>query len=405
MKLLALLALACSAAGAADFSGQLRPEASAVSVNARGPVAAANGLLPGTAAEPASGTALQTELRASGAGLTAVGTLRQERREGSPWRSSAWFNELYAAAGEGGWQWAAGKRIVGWDVGYGFRPNDVVQQETRRQLLASTAEGRSLLMAEYFDASTAWALVWVNPTKPRTERGAQEPAWAARWYARDGAVDWHAFARWGAHTGASAGGALAWVASDALELHASVRVLHDADTLRIDNSAAGLLTRNPWVEANTGRTAQMLLGGTWTTIDQLSFLVEAWWDGTALPDAEWRAWNQRNQQLLALQGRPVPRSALAGNLAWQASAFNAASNLRRANVFARTSWTVDHWQPALDLLFTPADAGRVLTASLGWQGDRTRVDAGWRRYGGPSRAVLAQLPTRELAFVAVTVSF
>ena len=60
-----------------------------------------------------------------------------------------------------------GKRIVAWDVGYGFRPNDVVEQEVRRLLLASTAEGRPLLMAEHFDASTAWSFVLVNPTQPR----------------------------------------------------------------------------------------------------------------------------------------------------------------------------------------------------------------------------------------------
>ena len=110
------------------------------------------------------------------------------------------------------------------------------------------------------------------------------------------------------------------------------------------------------------------------------------------------------QRPLARRER-APQCAGAGNLAWQGRAFNASTNLRRANLFVRASWTRDKWQPALDLLYTPADAGRVLTASLGWQGDRVRIDAGLRRYGGPGDAVLAQLPTRRVAYVAGTWAF
>jgi len=44
-------------------------------------------------------------------------------------------NELYATTDHGDWQLSAGRRIIGWDVGQGFRPNDVVQREERRPLL------------------------------------------------------------------------------------------------------------------------------------------------------------------------------------------------------------------------------------------------------------------------------
>jgi hypothetical protein len=80
-------------------------------------------------------------------------------------------------------------------------------------------------------------------------------------------------------------------------------------------------------------------------------------------------------------------------------------NLRRANLFARLSWQHDKWQPAVDMLYTPADRGRVVTGAVGWQGDRVRVDAGLRIYGGPSDALLAQLPTRRIGFVAASWSF
>lgn len=401
--LLAALALPLGAA-ALDFGGQVRPEFDATQANGRGPLAWAAALQPGIATLPAPQAALETELRASGQGLTAVGTLRHLRANGRPGQSRAYFNELYAAGGRDGWQFSAGKRIVAWDVGYAFRPNDVVEQEARRLLVATTAEGRPLLMAEHFGASTAWSLVWVNPTHARDTRGAQEPALAARWYGRDGALDWHAFARYGGHTRASVGAAVAWVASDALELHASLRALQAADTLAFE-SASGLVAQDPWREASVRHTAQALLGGTWTNADQLSLLVEAWWDGTALSNAQWSAWNARNAQLQALQATPAPRGAIAGNLAWQAEAFDASASQRRGNLYARASWTLDHWTPALDLLFTPADRGRIVTASLAWQGDRVHVDAGWRVLGGPSQAVLAQLPTRRVGFVALSLAF
>ena len=393
-----------------EFGGQVRPEFVDSQAARRGPLAQAASLSPGIVELPASGATLLTELRASGHGLNATATLQQQRLEGQAVHSSAWVNELYAS-GEGAfWQFSAGKRFVAWDVGYGFRPNDFVAQEARRTLFANTSEGRPVLSAEHFDASTAWSFVIVNPTKPRSQRGAEEPALAARVYRRDGTVDWHGFARVGAHTGGSLGAAAAWVASESIELHASVRTLNAADTTAIDAAAvnaapAGLVRSNPWVEASVHHVAQALVGGTWTNADQLSLLAEAWWDGTAPSNAQWDDWNARNRQLGALIGTPAPASAVAGNLAWQGSTFGAASNLRRANLFARLSWTYDKWQPAFDLLYTPADAGRVVTASLGWQGDRVRIDGGCRLYGGPDGAVLAQLPTRRIVYLAGTWAF
>lgn len=424
----AVLAAALAAAGMSlgpalraaepEFGGQLRAQWTEAGANARGPLAAADALRPGLVPPPASGPLVEAELRANahvgGVGLSGIATLQSQRPAGGPTASRAWFDELYASWDAASWQFSAGKRIVAWDVGYGFRPNDVVEQEPRRLLLATTPEGRPLLAAERFDADTAWTLVLVNPTHARSARGADEPALAARVYRRDGALDWHGFARLGARTGASAGAAFSWVAGEAVELHASARYLVRADTLAPSGIAAGtsatvpagtLAAADPWRPASVSRTGQALVGGTWTNAQQLSLLAEAWWDGTALADAQWDRWAERNAALAGGAGR-ASALAVAGNLAWQADAFRAnAANLRRANVFARLSWQHDKWQPAVDVLYTPADAGRAVTASLGWQGDRVRLDAGLRVYGGPGSAVLAQLPVRRIAFAAATFSF
>ena len=403
--LLATLGWAQTGTSATQFGGQLRAQWVGQQASGSGPLAQANALQSGMVELPVNTASLETELRASGHGLSSVLTLQQQRAEGGATQSRAWVNELYGAHGAGAWQFSAGKKIVAWDVGYGFRPNDIIQQEERRTLVNSTAEGRPLLMAEHFDASTAWSWVWVNPTASSDALGAAEPALALRVYQRDGAVDWHGFARVGTHSGASVGAAAAWVASEAVELHASLRYLQRVDGSAIDPAAGVLSLSNPWQAVTQSNVKQLLLGGTWTNESQLSLLAEAWWDGTAPSDAQWDAWSARNTQLNALAAMGVPAAAVAGNLAWQTQAFSASQSLRRSNVFLRLSWQHDAWQPALDMLYAPADQGRILTASLTWQGDRMQVQGGLRAYGGPANAVLMQVPVSATAYIAGTWTF
>jgi hypothetical protein len=402
---LALLLCAGAQAGDYQFSGQVQGVLIDQQTATNGPMAQAVSLNPDIAPLPASGAWVETQLRLIGNGLTATGTLWQQREEGQPWTHREWVNELYISHGIGDWQFAVGKKIVGWDVGYAFRPNDMVQQETRRTLVTNTIEGRPMLMAERFDADTAWSIVLVNPTHPREDRGAEEPALAFRVYRRNGPLDLYGFARYGARTNGSVGTAAAWVASDAVELHASLRYFAEADTVAIDPADSGVVKTNPWGNASTSHGAQALIGGTWTSEYQLSVIAEAWWDGSAMSNAQWDAWTARNMQLVDLIGSPVPSGAIAANLIWQTDAFGASSNLRRTNLFVQASWTIDKWQPTLDVLYTPADAGRIVTASLIWQGDTVRLAAGLRFYGGPPDAILAQVPTRRIGYLSATWAF
>ena len=404
-----------------DTSGHLRATWAARQAADSGPLAQANRLVPGMALAEASAATVQAELRANAklgvVGLNTTVTLQGQRPEGGHGDTRAWVNEavLSGALGSGsatGLQWSAGKKVVSWDVGYAFRPNDVVQQEARRTLSPATLEGRPLLMLEHFTATTAYSLVWVNPTKPRDTTGPAEPALAARVYHRAGEVDWHGFARHGVRTGNSLGAAASWVASDALELHASVRHFQHSDGLAWAASAASssgaLLAANPWGSSLGGHGSQALVGGTWTAENQLSLLAEAWYDGTALPKVAWQQWASRNQALGALAGQGAPANAVAGNLAWQGSAFSASgalASLRRQNLYARLSWTHEAWQPALDVLWHPEDGGRMITASLVWQGDRVKVEGGLRMNGGPATAVVRQLPVQKQAYLMGTWAF
>ncbi|MFT3817421.1 MAG: hypothetical protein QM750_07330 [Rubrivivax sp.] len=361
-------------------------------------------------ATPPSGVVLQAELRHTlrlGGGLALQGNalLAHQRLDGQGGSDASRINELNAAWDLGAWQLSAGKKLLGWDVGYAFRPNDVVQQENRRVQFEQTPEGRPLLQVERFDADTAWALVLAQPQNwnDRGAFGVHEAALAARVYRRIGALDLHGFARQGRHSGPSLGAAAAWVATDELELHASARVFRRHDGWAFDGNTVQLSATLPWHMQTLGGGSAWLVGAQWTGGPRLSVLAEAWHDGRALSDRDWDDWARRNVALRALAGAAA-NQAVMGNLAWQATPFDAPS-LRRDNLFLRLAWQPEDWTLSLDALVTPADRGRVLTAALQWKGDRWRVDASLRAYGGPAASLSAQLPLRRTALLAVTRSF
>jgi hypothetical protein len=396
---------AASARAEGEFSGQLRARFDERRSAGIGPLAEGARLAPSLVARPASSAVVDSELRGRWRAVAAAVLLREERPVGGAWQGDAVVNELNLSGDAAGWQFSAGRKVVAWDVGYGFRPNDVVQQEARRTLVSSTPQGRAVLQAERFDAHTAWSWVWVNPQRvvQGDDRfGADEQALALRVFRHAGSADWHGFARHGQHTHGSVGGAVSWVASDSLELHASGRVAGRADVLRSD-ATAGLVTSSPYQLRTGGKAAQALLGGTWTGESKLSLMAEWWYDSTAVSNGQWDDWAGRNRTLLQMAGPGAPeplRQGVGGNLAWQAQAFGTPS-LRRNNVFLRSSWDHEGWQPSLDVLFMPADRGRIWTAALGWQGDRLRVDVGLRWNDGPDTAVVMQLPTRRTAYAAL----
>ena len=402
-----------SAQAAGDSSAEFSLLWNERRANTEGPLAAAEALSPGIAPPTPSGLRAMAELRhviRAPAGLSLHGNalLAHERLEGQGGRDDSRVNELHAALDLGSWQLSAGKRVLGWDVGYAFRPNDVVQQEERRTLFAQTPEGRPLVMLEHFSNDAAWSLVWAQPqhwSDPvDTTRGSRESALAARGYWRDGALDLHLFGRHGRHTGASVGAAAAWVATDELELHGSLRALERRDGWSFDDTSPLIGSIKPWRQATLGRTGQALVGALWTGAQRVSLLAELWYDGSALADEAWRQWSDRNAALLAVAAQGAPVLPVAGNLAWQASALDT-PNLQRRNLFLRSAWQDGPWQLSLDALLMPADSGRVVTAAVQWQGDRVRLNASWRSYGGPAGALAAQLPWRQSAVVAATIAF
>jgi hypothetical protein len=224
-------------------------------------------------------------------------------------------NELYAHIDHADWQFAAGRRIVAWDVGYAFRPNDVVQREERRPLLPTTPQGRAVLQAEQFDADSATSVVAVEPQGDAATRRL-----ALRHFRRLGALDGYLHADWQRDSHAGVGAALAWVASDAVELHASTR----------------------W-QPHLSRH-QTLAGLSWTGGPDVTLLAEAWHDGAATPIAA-----RRNLYLRASRKLDAWEGSL--DLQWQPDDGG-------RSVGASLRWQGDRWRldAAWRLLAGPHDA-------------------------------------------------
>lgn len=145
---------------------------------------------------------------------------------------------------------------------------------------------------------------------------------------------------------------------------------------------------------------QSALGLNWTGENQLSLIAEFWHDSRSLRSAEWHAWRDQATNVPPW----LPADARMGHLAMLASAFGN-PNLKRDNLLLRAAWTNNVWSPAVNMVYTPADRGRITTVSLAWQGNVLRVEGGYRRFDGPHSAIARNLPDRNRAYLWIKYPF
>ena len=234
---LALVSGACLALET-EFSGSVRTIGESSRANSDGLLALSN------SKTNAGQESLRGEFSLKGrAGpFRAEATLLQSENHHGLNKTESLFNELYWSGQAADWHFTVGKKIVSWDVGQGFRPLDVIQQENRRTLYGSTLEGVRVAMAEKYIGDEAWSIVLANPMKNCQASGQNEAAAALRYYLRQGSTDWHAVARWGLRTGNRGGLAFSSVIGDSLEIHASALYAQRLDRFMEDGNQYSLQT-------------------------------------------------------------------------------------------------------------------------------------------------------------------
>jgi hypothetical protein len=283
-------------------------------------------------------------------------------RDESDGKATATLNELSLDIAVGVGFATVGKKVLSWDVGYAFRPLDVVQQQDRRALNAPTLKGVPLLAWEVFDATRALTVVLSNPGHRKAEQPRDDGAVALRLYKRnaDSARDEYLVLRLSDRNGVEGGASFSQVEGEALEIHGSVLLQQRHDIpLSAQYSASGLpLLPARWESAGGGVKA--LAGMTWTTEGKFSVLAEAWLDRSA----------QRQKNLL----------------------------LRGAQ-----NW--DDTDLSADLLWMPEDGGRVTSMALDWKHGPWRMSASVRDFGGKPKSLVRASPVRRAAYLSLNYAF
>jgi hypothetical protein len=310
-------------------------------------------------------------------------------------------NELSFDRAAGSGFLTAGKKVMSWDVGYAFRPIDVVQQEDRRALRTPTLEGVPMLAWEAFDAERALTVVLSNPGRGRASQPRDDGALAVRLYRRIEASDQYAVLRLSRRNGIEGGAACSHVEGDALELHASILLQQRHEQWMGAGAPQQVLTRDPahWQRFDGGGKA--LVGMTWTTEDKLSLFAEAWIDRAAFTGAQWNAWQKRNS---ALQAMSLPAPLRLANLAWNADSLQT-SSLRQRNVMVRASQNRGDTELAADVLWMPEDGGRISSASWTWKSSPWLASLSVRSFAGNPNSIVRALPLRSLAIASLQHSF
>lgn len=268
-------------------------------------------------------------------------TARHDRADGS----SLLVNELSLERPLSGGFLTAGKKVMSWDVGYAFRPLDVVQQEDRRALNPTTLEGVPMLAWEAFDEDHALTMVLSNPGKGKADQPRGDEALAVRLYRHRGERDEYAVLRLSRRNGLETGASFSHVLNEGVELHGSALWQQKHDEW----------LRQRWTPS--GRGGKALAGFTWTTETQFSVLGEAW----------------------------IDRSAVAG---------------QERNLLLRAAQNWDTIDLSADVLWQPGNGGKVGTLSASWKHGPWLFAASWRHYSGTMGTL-----TRSLAVATVQHGF
>jgi hypothetical protein len=352
-----------------------------------------------------SRTREEIELRATAWDINLVATATTTAMEKNKPEYTVILNELNYDFSLGGERFSLGKKIVSWDVGFGFRPLDLLQQENRRSLVSTTLEGIPYLSWEKFSGNSAWMLIYANPAQGKAEMTKNDESVALKYYLRDGTTDWHAVARLSERHHVETGAGFSTVPMESLEVHGSL--LYQQRYEQKYNSLVGsagipLSSSDPMRLHTREHGVKALAGFTLTGESGFSLLGETWYDISAYSAADWRDVKDLATRQVALLGQGTPVAGVSGNIAYSLRYFDR-PNLLRENLLLRLSHRREgeNWEPALDVLCTPADGGLVATASIAYFGNHFRVDGGVRQYGGANGSAYRMLPEERIIYFAM----
>lgn len=359
---------------------------------------------------------IEQEARGKLGPLNLLATVTASGQEAAKPETKFVAHEAYFDATLAGERLSVGRKVLSGDVGYAFRPLDVLQRESRLQLTPPPLTGIPMIAWDNFGADSAWSLILANPghgpgNAASTAASRDDASLALRLFRRAASADFHGVARASARNGLELGAGFAAVPDEAIEIHGSLLTQQRGERrvpLAAGAGAAQLLSAERALQIERhGRIGKALLGATWTAESGISAMGEIWWDGAANTAAEWRRLAANATARNALRGLPgVPEIAIAGANAASTRLFEQ-GNLARRGLLARLAWSepAGKWSVAADWLASLEDDGRSLTLSVGYTADKWKLDAGLRANGGGADSAFGLLPERRAAFLTFSASY
>lgn len=332
--------LAATAAGAAEIHGAIAVAPEFITENTASPYYVG----PPAVDTPRRSSRQDIELKLQEGGFNAQGILRQQVAEGHSPEYHGIANQFYYdGAIAPGLGWTAGKKVMSWGVGFGFKPLDVIQRENRRSVNPPPLVGVPLAAVERFTETDAWTVAWTRPGQGIGESDDRDSAVALHWYRLADGDDLHGVLRVSHRRRVEAGVGATRVVGDEWSIYGAA-LYQGRGPMRPDGSfdKAGV---------------KAVAGLQWTGDSGASLIAEAWHD----PDAP-------------LATRTPPENFLL-RLAWDDR---------------------DGFKPYIELLTTPRDGGRAYTLGASWEGNRNRFTLGLRQFGGSAGSAYAQAPIKRI---------
>ena len=297
------------------------------------------------------------------------------------------------------------KKVVSWGVGYGFRPLDIIQQESRLAWQSLSTEGVYMFAMHDYDDGGSDSLVLHRLSEEQIDgRYRYRSALAWQHYLLLNNTDIYSVAQLDEASNYKMGAGFSQVVGDHLEWHASFLYLSRYEKFTRDTAAPLIATTDPFRPEIHQHGLEALLGVSWTWRSGLGMMLEAWYDDRAYSQKAWQDLFELGNQQRALLGGPTPESAIYNNLNWNSRAFNTAS-LMQKNVLLRVNYEGEEFDPSFYYLWSPEDGGYIANLDIIRElGENSHLYLSWRKFGGNEDAVYAQLPSRELLGLGFSIS-
>jgi hypothetical protein len=296
---------------------------------------------------------------------------------------------------------SVGKKRAGIGVGYAYRPMDMIQQEQRQTLRSVVVEGVPLISVERFSETGNAGLIYVNHlqvNEDSTTSGDEE--WAIKGYKLIGDTDLQWLVHYDQQRQTSAAAGFSWVGDEAVELHASMRLQGEYESLPTYNY--DLITQTAIETSHKDSNGLVaLLGLTWTFRNGTSVIAEYWRD-TMAPDQAF--WDSVISDLHYIKSGGVVNAQNAAQIASLNQRIDygySRSNFVQNNLFVRCSYDGQWADPSVDILYHPDDQGYAITLRAEREFSQSqRLGFGIRQLGGGSDTLMGNVGESQQVYIS-----